>query len=127
MKLYVIKEQPIGTKESRNAIVEWIGLWQNKICSYGAEQCDINPFIRVYSFFWYFPEGAVSILTEYCEGGSLQVDNVGVFLGFGGFCGDVAGECDQGNMCAVSQDAQYVLQSDGDRVRRVGALPNPLH
>ena len=73
MKLYVIEEEPIATKESRNSIVEWIGQWQTKICDVGAEHCDTNPFIKVYSNFWYFPEGSVSILSEYCEGGSLQV------------------------------------------------------
>lgn len=47
MKLYVIKEEPIANKESRNTIIEWISQWQNKIYQGGVEHFSYNPFVKV--------------------------------------------------------------------------------
>lgn len=65
MKLYVIKEEPIANKESRNTIIEWVGQWQSKIWQSGSDSFSYNPFVKVQSTFWY-PQGFASILCEYC-------------------------------------------------------------
>ncbi|CAD8112638.1 unnamed protein product [Paramecium sonneborni] len=73
MKLYVVKEEPLHNKEIRQNIKDWISFWQNK-CSNSIQH------VQIYSTFWSTPEGYVSIVMEYMNGGSLQnlLESVGV-------------------------------------------------
>lgn len=64
LKLYAIKEEPVSTREIRQTLREWITLWQNITHS--------KYLLKVLSTFWNTPEGCVSIVMEYVNGGSLQ-------------------------------------------------------
>ncbi|CAD8194675.1 unnamed protein product [Paramecium octaurelia] len=65
MKLYVVKEEPLHNKEIRKNLKDWISFWQNKFAN-------SNLHVQVYATFWNTPEGYVSIVMEYMNGGSLQ-------------------------------------------------------
>lgn len=56
----------MANKEIRKNLKEWISFWQNKLSG--------SPHhLKVHSTFWNSPEGYVSIVMEYMNGGSLQV------------------------------------------------------
>jgi hypothetical protein len=65
-QLVCVREEPLNTKESRNSIKEWVNFWQGKL-----NREPNSRFLKVYSMAFNYPEGAVSILTEYHEDGSL--------------------------------------------------------
>ncbi|KAM3142315.1 hypothetical protein pb186bvf_005485 [Paramecium bursaria] len=65
LKMYIVKEEPLQNKEIRKNLKEWISFWQNKFGNSGLH-------IQVYSSFWNTPEGYVSLVMEYMNGGSLQ-------------------------------------------------------
>ncbi|CAK57467.1 unnamed protein product (macronuclear) [Paramecium tetraurelia] len=81
MKLYVVKEvhllfnskEPLHNKEIRKNLKDWISFWQSK-CSNSIQH------VQIYSTFWSTPEGYVSIVMEYMNGGSLQnlLESMGV-------------------------------------------------
>jgi hypothetical protein len=54
------------------AIRDWMSIWQNKLQQNNAPGNEQNSnFITIYGEQFNYPEGAVSILTEYLKGGSL--------------------------------------------------------
>ena len=66
LQLVTVREEPLNSKESRNAIKEWVNFWQGRL------NRDGNPkFLKVHSMAFNYPEGAVSILTDYVPEGSL--------------------------------------------------------
>ena len=52
------------------AIRDWINIWQTKLQANNANEQN-NNFLAIYGEQFNYPEGAVSILTEYLKGGSL--------------------------------------------------------
>lgn len=66
LKLYVIKEIPLINREVHAVFKDWISAWQ-------AAQDKINDKLcNVYGAFWNVPEGHVSVVVEYMNGGSLE-------------------------------------------------------
>jgi hypothetical protein len=59
------------------AIKDWIHIWQNKLQSASGNansnstENHASNFLTIYYEQFNYPEGAVSILTEYLKGGSL--------------------------------------------------------
>lgn len=51
------------------AIRDWINIWQTKVMPHNTNEN--NNFLSIYGEQFNYPEGAVSILTEYLKGGSL--------------------------------------------------------
>lgn len=72
LMLYVVKEVPVATREVRQSLIEWLSRWQKL-------QKRHQGLANVNSTFWNSPEGCVSIVMEYCAGGSLAqlADSVG--------------------------------------------------
>jgi hypothetical protein len=66
LQLLCVREEPLNTKESRHSIKEWVNFWQNKLNREGSVH-----FLKIYGMAFNYPEGAVSILTEYQPEGSL--------------------------------------------------------
>lgn len=66
LQLVTVREEPINNKESRNAIKEWVNFWQSKLNRDGSPR-----FLKVHGMAFNYPEGAVSILTDYVPEGSL--------------------------------------------------------
>lgn len=64
LRLMAIKEEPVSTREIRQTLREWITLWQNIPSP--------KYLLKVQSTFWNTPEGCVSIVMDYINGGSLQ-------------------------------------------------------
>ena len=63
LTLFSIKQIPISTRKERNFLRIWMEKWQNFK----------DPiFVKVIETFWNIPEGCVSIVSEYCNAGSLN-------------------------------------------------------
>jgi serine/threonine protein kinase len=67
LQLLCVREEPTSTRESRNSIKEWVNFWQTKL----AREGEVSPFLKIHSVAYNYPEGAISILIDYFEEGSL--------------------------------------------------------
>ena len=65
LKILCVRQQPLNSKEQRVSIKGWLQFWQSKLNNYK------NHFLSLQGVFFNVPQGAVSILTDYCENGSL--------------------------------------------------------
>lgn len=72
LKMLVVKQLPLSTRETRNSLSEWLQLWQDL-------QGKNSQLLQVHAAFWNSPEGCVSLVCEYLSGGSLLslVDSAG--------------------------------------------------
>jgi serine/threonine protein kinase len=69
LKIYCIKEVPIGSRDARQMIKDWLNKWEH-YCTPAAAGGD--SFIKVNAAFWNSPEGCVSVVTDYAACGSLH-------------------------------------------------------
>lgn len=64
-KLYGLREIPILNKESRKILKEKIGNWQTNFNKK-------SGFLKIFATFWNVPEGYLTILLDFVEGGNLK-------------------------------------------------------
>lgn len=64
LRIFIIKEVPIATREMRQMLKDWIGKWEHN--------CQSDQFVRISTSFWNSPEGCVSVVTDYAGSGSLH-------------------------------------------------------
>jgi hypothetical protein len=64
LKVVCVRELPLNSKEVRQSVKEWLTQWNSRLNLH-------EGFINLYGTHYNIPEGAVSIITEYCHQGSL--------------------------------------------------------
>lgn len=72
MTIMTLKEVPIQSREVRAVLKEMIEFWQRN-------NSKNTYMLKNFSNFWNQPEGCVSVVSNYCNGGSLKelIDNIG--------------------------------------------------
>jgi hypothetical protein len=65
LKLLCVREEPLSTKEQRMGIKKWLEFWQGKV--------NLLPkhFLALQGYLFNVPEGALSVITDYAQNGSL--------------------------------------------------------
>ncbi|CAG9334652.1 unnamed protein product [Blepharisma stoltei] len=65
LKLYTITQIPINSREEGAELKDWVGKWQR------AQQRH-RRLVKIMATFWNSPEGCLSVVEEFIEGGSLK-------------------------------------------------------
>ena len=64
LRLFAVKEVPIGTREVRQGLYNWVAKWEKV-------QKHTPQLVRLYTTFWNTPEGCMSFVLEHIHGHSL--------------------------------------------------------
>ena len=64
LKIYCVKEVPIGNREIRKILKGWVANWER--------HCTSEQYIRIFDTFWNSPEGCVSVVSDFAANGSLH-------------------------------------------------------
>lgn len=65
--IYWVKEIPISSKDARAQLKKWIIEWESALNKYEGQQ----HLVSIHGTHWNSPEGCVSLIMEYLNGGSL--------------------------------------------------------
>jgi hypothetical protein len=65
--IYCVKEIPISSRDTRALLKKWIIDWETALQTSGGD----NHLVTIHGTHWNSPEGCVSLIMEYMNGGSL--------------------------------------------------------